>query len=638
MRLEGKSHCGRVRIFASALLLVALALTFSAGPAFGLTLGHTYSSEFGSGFGTGNGQWAQTYVGTAGAALAVDESGGYVYSTDTANARVMKFTTAGEFLQAWGYGVSDGTGVLQVCSAPSICQAGIAGAGPGQFESPIAIAVDNSNGPNHGDVYVANAPTGFGSPENSVVKFSSAGGYLGKINDSESPGSWEGFADRGPIAVDAQGFLWVAANDHNYVEGGREAGLVTKFSNEVSNEYLGGSTWDCKCGEIRAMTVNPAGTKVYLTDPNATVASYESDGTARSSHFGPGGFYDHLITDPGNSHLYIASDSTVHEYEPSNKEVAGGTFGPGHVGGAAGIAVDASTKKIYVADGTDATIDVFVPSVIPDVTTEPPTNVGTTTATINAKVAPDPAGGGDITSCSFQYINKEEFDLYSGFGFSADLIFEALGTQVPCSQATPYSSQTPVSADLSGLTMETAYAYRALATNSNGTAKGAVQAVTPHAVYGISTDPATDVSQTEATLHGSFDPKGDRHPLLLRMGDGHLIRQQNRRGTRRGRRLDRRQLPGRIHPRRAPGVQDLPLPTGREQFLGNEPRTGRRLPDQTAAPPDRGWDNPLRAGLDRRDARDGDHARLRRHGLPLRIRHDTEIRTGDGAQRIDRVR
>ena len=347
---------------------------------------------------------------------------------------------------------------------------------------------------------------------------------------------------------------------------------------------------------------------------------------------------DHLITDPGNSHLYIASDSTVHEYEPNNKEVAGGTFGPGHVGGAAGIAVDASTKKIYVADGTDATIDVFVPSVIPDVTTEPPTNVGMTTATINAKVAPDPAGGGDITSCSFQYIEKELLDLYSGFGFGADLIFEALGTQVPCSQATPYSSQTPVSADLSGLTMETAYAYRALATNSNGSAKGAVQSVTPHAVYGISTDPATDVTQTEATLHGSFDPKGDDTHYFFEWGTDTSYGNKSRRGTRRRRRLDRRQPPGRIHPRRAPGVQDLPLPAGREQFLGNEPRTGRDLPDRTAAPPDRGWDNRLRAGLDRRDARDGDHARLRRHGLPLRIRHDAEIRKGDSAQRIDRVR
>jgi hypothetical protein len=507
--VEGKSNRDRARIFASAFLLVSLALTCSAGSAFGLTLGHTYSSEFGSGFGTGNGQWAQTYGGSAGAALAVDESAGYVYATDTANARVMKFSTSGEFLQAWGYGVSDGTPVLQVCSAPSTCQAGIAGAGPGQFESPIAIAVDNSNGPNHGDVYVGNAPTGFGSPENNVIKFNSAGAYLGKINDSESPGTWEGYADRGPIAVDAQGFLWVAANDGNYLEGGNAVGLVTKFSNDVGNEYLGGSIWDCHCGEIRAMTVNPAGTRVYLTDPNATVASYESDGTGRSSQFGPGGFTDHLITDPGNSHLYVASDSTVHEYEPNNKEVAGGTFGPGHIGGAAGIAVDASTDKIYVADGTDATIDVFVPSVIPDVTTEPPTNVGATAATVNAKVAPDPAGGGDITSCSFQYIEKELLDLYSGFGFGADLIFEALGTQVPCSQATPYSSQTPVSADLSGLTMETAYAYRALAANSNGTAKGSVQSVTPHAVYGISTEPATDLSQTEATLHGSFDPKGD---------------------------------------------------------------------------------------------------------------------------------
>jgi phosphodiesterase/alkaline phosphatase D-like protein len=499
----------RARAFGFALLLAGLALACSAGSAFGQTLGHTYSSTFGEGFGTGNYQFGQMYGGSAGMSLAVDESGGYLYSTDTGNARIMKFNTSGEFLQAWGYGVSNGTPVLQICSAPSTCQAGITGAGPGQFEQPIAIAVDNSNGPNHGDVYVANGPTGFGSPENSVIKFSSTGTYLGKINDSESPGNWDGFPGAGPIAVDSQGFLWVAVVDQHFAEGGREAGLITKFSNEPSSEYIGGSTWDCKCSYIKAMTVNPAGTKVYLTDPNGTVTSYESDGTARSSAFGPGGFADRMTTDSGNSHLYVASDSTVHEFEPNNKEVAGGTFGPGHTGGAAGLAVDASTKNIYVADGSDATIDVYVPSVIPDVTTEPPTNVATTTATINGKVAPDPAGGGDVTSCSFQYMEKEPFDFYSGLGFGADLILEVLGSEVPCAQATPYTSQKAVSADISGLTMETAYTYRVRAANSNGMAKGGMESVTPHAVYGISTDPATDVSQTEATLHGSFDPKGD---------------------------------------------------------------------------------------------------------------------------------
>lgn len=505
--MEGISS--RARAFISVLCVAGLTLACAAAPAWGITLGHTYSSEFGSGFGTGNAQWGQTYGGSAGAGLAVDESGGYLYSTDTANARILKFSTSGEFLQAWGYGVSDGTAVLQICSAPSVCQAGIAGAGPGQFESPIAVAVDNSEGPNEGDVYVANAPTGFGSPESSVIKFSSTGTYLGKVNDSESPGNWDGFADRGPIAVDSHGFLWVAANDQHFAEGGREAGLVTKFSNQAVNEYVGGSTWDCHCGEIRAMTVNPAGTTVYITDPNATASSYESDGTARSGQFGPGGFTDHLATDPSNSHLYIASDSTVHEFEPNNKEVAGGTFGPGHVGGAAGIAIDASNEKIYVADGSDATIDVFVPSVIPDVTTEPPSNVATTTATLNGKVAPDPAGGGEIISCFFQYMEKELFDFYRGFGFGADLILEVLGTTVPCSQPTPYASQTPVSADISGLTMETPYTYRVVAANSNGSAKGDMQTATPHAVYGISTEPATDLSQTEATLHGSFDPKGE---------------------------------------------------------------------------------------------------------------------------------
>ena len=287
--LEDTPYLGRRRIFASALLLVALALTCSAGSAFGLTRGHTYSSEFGSGFGTGNGQWAQTYVGIRGRGARRRRIG-----------RLRLLDRHGKcpdheihHLRA----VPPGLGIRSQRRhrrAPGMQRSDhLPGRDRGRRARGSSKARSRSRSTTRTVPITATSTWRTprpGSARRRTASSSSAppGVYLGKINDSESPGSWEGFADRGPIAVDAQGFLWVAAEDHNYLAGGNEAGLVTKFSNEVSNEYLGGSTWDCGCGEIRAMTVNPAGTKVYLTDPNATVASYESDGTARFEPFRPG--------------------------------------------------------------------------------------------------------------------------------------------------------------------------------------------------------------------------------------------------------------------------------------------------------------------------------------------------------------
>jgi NHL repeat len=494
------------RTFASALVLAGLVLACLAGSASAITLGHIYSHTIGAGHGAGNGQVGEGFYSPG---VAIDESGGVLFVADRENHRVLKFDTSGEFLQAWGYGVSDGTNTLQVCSAPSPCQAGIAGAATGQFEVPISIAVDNSGGPNDGDVYVANGPTGFGSPENSVLRFSSSGAFERKISDSSIPGNWDGFGRSGPIAVDGQGFLWVAATDDSGAAGGREAGIVAKFSNQSSNDYVGGSQWTCACGYIEAIAVNVAGTHVFVTGPGGLVAQYEADGTAPSTPFGLGGLLDHLAVDPGNEHLYIASGNAVHEYGTDHAEIVDAAFGEGQINGAGSLAVDSTTGNIYVADGSSGTILVFAPSVLPDVTTEPASGVGHTDATLNGEVAPDPLGGGDVSSCKFQYMEKEAFDLYTGFGFPADLVLEFLATQVPCSPTAPYSSQAAVSAEASGLTMETAYIFRVVAENSNGARSGAVLNFTPRAVIGISSDPATDVTQTTATLNGSFDPNGE---------------------------------------------------------------------------------------------------------------------------------
>src|SRR5262249_15580430 len=87
-------------------------------------------SSFGSA-GSGAGQF-QTPVG-----VAIQQTNGAVYVADSGNARVAKFSTTGQFISAWGWGVADGMAHSEVCTAN--CQAGIPGSGPAQLSLPTSI-------------------------------------------------------------------------------------------------------------------------------------------------------------------------------------------------------------------------------------------------------------------------------------------------------------------------------------------------------------------------------------------------------------------------------------------------------------------------------------------------------------------
>ena len=117
----------------------------------------TYLKKFGSS-GTGSGQMKGPY------GMAVDAKGD-VWVADTGNDRVDEFNEKREFVQAFGWGVSDGEEKLEVCT--STCQAGIAGSGTGQFKEMKGIAV----APN-GNVYVGD------TPNNRVEEFTERGEFI----------------------------------------------------------------------------------------------------------------------------------------------------------------------------------------------------------------------------------------------------------------------------------------------------------------------------------------------------------------------------------------------------------------------------------------------------------------------------
>ncbi len=102
--------------------------------------------------------------------VATDRSG-HVYVADSADYRIDEFSAAGAFIKAYGWGVVDGASHFESCTSTSVCQAGIGGAGAGQFNNtadPVGLATDGS-----GDVYAA------AEDNERIDEFSAAGAFIG---------------------------------------------------------------------------------------------------------------------------------------------------------------------------------------------------------------------------------------------------------------------------------------------------------------------------------------------------------------------------------------------------------------------------------------------------------------------------
>jgi hypothetical protein len=143
-----RSGSARRSALAGLALLAALLIGSPSAHAFSQR-GHSFGGSFGEAAGLSNPSAVAVNE------LAGGEGAGDVYVLDSANNRVVRFGPAPEhaFIEAWGWGVSDGVKAFEKCV--SSCRPGIAGFGRGQLNDPVAIAVDNSSGsPSQGDVYV----------------------------------------------------------------------------------------------------------------------------------------------------------------------------------------------------------------------------------------------------------------------------------------------------------------------------------------------------------------------------------------------------------------------------------------------------------------------------------------------------
>jgi len=481
--VAGVGRRRRATLALATLCATAYALLLTAAPALALET-HVFSTSF-----TGSG----TNALSSPTDIAVDNSSGTsqhdIYVTDPANHRVEKFDSSGNFILMFGQGVNSGTGNPNVCTAAGpptdVCQPGTPGSSPGAFETPTFIAVDGSTGPSAGDVYVGD------TVDSLISKFDSSGNLIASWG---SGGQLNGFGSLAGIAVDPSGNLYVL-DDSN--------AQAFEFSQDDA-------------------TINQIDTSSRGTTPNGIAVDssdnlYKVAGTPNVEEYSNTsidiGEVDHasdavgLVVDPSTNDLYVDQGSGVINHFAAGCSLPDCTpadfFGGGHLNGAAGIGVDSLSHTVYAANTGSGTVTVFTAVILPDVTTGASSNVDRTTATVAGHV--DPAGGGNVSACHFEYVDDANYDPKATDPYSAG------PPPIPCSQATPFSSVMDVSANLTNLLPTTTYHYRLAAANAGGTITGSDQTFTTMpAVIDLATGPAINITLTpsSATLTGSYTGDG----------------------------------------------------------------------------------------------------------------------------------
>jgi phosphodiesterase/alkaline phosphatase D-like protein len=392
--------------------------------------------------------------------LAVDQSTGDLYVYDAGAGKVYKFDSSGHPLNFSALG----TNAIE----------NIGGGGRGELE--IAVAPAGSPAGTSGDIYVAN---------NNVVKIYSPSG-------AQLPSELTGGEVCG-VATNPAGHVFVSSYPRTIKE-------YTPAANPPTNS------------EETAVSVAPLqGTCNIAVDGlgNVYAAIYYGGGVTKlegltapsGSPFDPSAIT--LAADPSNNDVYADRGSVIVEYAPSGAQI--GTFSSPGLSRSYGVAPDASggphNGYVYVVNSETNQVEVFGPLVIiPNVSAEPASDVGQTAMTLNGHV--DPVGGGEVTGCRFEYVTDAAFQA-TGF---EDL---SSGGAIPCEQTLPISAPSSVSARVSGLSTETTYHFRLIASNANGPNVSESQEVTLHAVPDLTTEPATGITQNLATLNASFHGTGE---------------------------------------------------------------------------------------------------------------------------------
>lgn len=396
------------------------------------------------------------------------------------------------------YFPSDATNAVQVFNSAGVLQGTISCAGcpGGAFGNPASVAVDSV-----GNVYVVDLET------DRVVKFTHSGSSYSFASVLQS--------GRGAAAVG------VDPSDNAVFVGDLYSGeyhIVAYNSAAVQFDDFGGglfATPSQGVGGAGQIAVNATTHKLYVSEPNqdkllvfARVTIHPPVAATNPASFvGQVSASLNATVNP-NFHALI---SCHFEYTNATDFQANGYTNAIDApcsslpGGSEGVAVSATPTGLSPAttyhyrvvaannagavEGSDTTFTTL-PATPATVTTEAASGVTQAGAALNGKVNPH---GGSVSDCHFEY----------GVGLS-------YVTSVPCATAVGVvTTDVAEKKTVAGLSANTTYHYRLVVTSNAGLVNGNDREfTTPPLAPVVTTEAASGITQTAATLAGTINPKG----------------------------------------------------------------------------------------------------------------------------------
>jgi hypothetical protein len=382
-----------------------------------------------------------------------------VYVADKGNDRVEYFSSTGTYV-----GQFDGE------AAPS-----------GALSDPQSVAVDNdASSASKEDVYVTGEIQVAGETRYVIYKFSPTGVHLSQLTETTG-GSL--FGELRGVAVDPSGNLWV------YDKEAQGQGRVSEFSDTGSFVTSFNTTRQTNPG----LAVDP-NDNVYLVPGSETVSKWDPVTATEIVQFS--GSVSGLVIDPATNDLFVDRTSSIVEYgafgepnatpidEPSPRALADN--------GGRGIAVDASTGTVYVADSVGNAVDVFSVGDRPETpVTEDAKEITVAKAVLHGELNP---------------VVKAE----AGWYFAYDRGSECTGGQTTPLEAEADVQADEVSKEITGLEPNTQYTVCVVAENTFGPTFGpAVSFTTPGLPPEVTlgSEARSSVTPFEATLEAQVNPE-----------------------------------------------------------------------------------------------------------------------------------